>query len=82
MHCRLYSEYYHRYGQNRKKYNPSPEHFHDLVIEGLRLYKECLESRTIRACVYDERIYIPLNVSYTHKVGYRVFGLFDQASGL
>ena len=62
---RLYSEYYHRFDEERGEgwSKPSPEKFHAVVLKGVKLYKECLKIRTIRACVYDERIYDPLNVS-------------------
>ena len=46
-----------------EKVPSSPERFHSVVTEGLKLYNECLETRTIRACVYDGRINERLHVS-------------------
>ena len=54
---RLYSEYYHEFGRLRRNFNSSPEHFHEVVASGLNMYKDCLKTRTLRSCVYDERIY-------------------------
>ena len=54
---RLYSDYYHEYGRLRNTLEPGPKHFHEVVVTGLHLYEECLQTRTLRSCVYDERIY-------------------------
>ena len=62
---RLYSDYYHEYGKNsrRKTMEPSPKHFHDIVVTAIQLYEECQQTFTLRSCVYDERIYNAFNVS-------------------
>ena len=60
---RLYSDYYHEYGRLRNTLEPGPKHFHQVVATGLQLYEECLQTRTLRSCVYDERIYDVVKVS-------------------
>ena len=66
LYLRLYSEYYHEFGRLRPKFKSSPEHFHDIVVSGVNMYKECLKKHTLRSCVYDEAIYDKTVVSLKH----------------
>lgn len=60
---RLYSDYYHQFGKVRRAFSASPKHFHELIVMGLQLYKECLQTRTLRSCVYDESIYNKVGIN-------------------
>ena len=63
FNCRLYSQYYHVFGAVHHSFNATPDHFHKMVVMGLRLYNDCLLNRTLRSCVYDERITKKIQVS-------------------
>ena len=62
---RLYSDYYHEYGNIVKYPGVGPDHFHELVTAGVRRYQQCFRQRTVRSCVYDPDLY--LDTSFTPK---------------
>ncbi|KAH3730987.1 hypothetical protein DPMN_056990, partial [Dreissena polymorpha] len=54
---RLYSDYFHEFGTLQNRNDVGPAHFHEVVTEGIDLYRKCFEHRTVRSCAYDHSLY-------------------------
>ncbi|XP_052254568.1 carbohydrate sulfotransferase 15-like [Dreissena polymorpha] len=69
---RLYSEYFHDFGNIQNRNDVGPAHFHEVVTEGIDLYRKCFERRTVRSCVYDHsltdttKIQVQLGIYYIY----------------
>ncbi|XP_076468966.1 carbohydrate sulfotransferase 15-like [Babylonia areolata] len=54
---RLYSRYLFDFGKLGRNYPPSPEEFHDFVVQCLHHYKLCFQRWSIRHCLYNRTLW-------------------------